>query len=276
MSRRERDDTRVADDDPPRRGALRLDGGGMFGVVPRAMWSRLTEPDDENRIALQTNCVLLDDGERRVLIETGFGDKWSDKERGFYALERRTVLDALRDANVDPASITDVVLTHLHFDHAAGLTQLGADGAPESCFPDARIHVQRREWDDAVANKSVMTRTYLRSHLDPIADQLVFASGPTEVIPGIHVDVAPGHTWGHQVVRFDDGHGTDLLRRRRHADRQPRASLRSRWATTSRRTPTCSPASRSSTTRWSTVNASSSTTNRAPRSCARNATTAVV
>ena len=190
-----------------RAGAMRLDGGGMFGVVPRAIWSTLTEPDADNRIALQTNCVLLDDGSRRVLIETGCGDKWSDKERGIYALERRTVLDALREVEVDPASITDVVLTHLHFDHAAGLTALDANGEPASCFPDARIHVQRREWDDAVANRSVMTRTYLRSHLDPIVDQLVFASGPTEIMPGVHVEPAPGHTWGHQVVRFDDGDG---------------------------------------------------------------------
>lgn len=189
-----------------RAGALHLDGGGMFGVVPKSLWSRMTEPDAKNRIPLQTNCVLLDDGSRRVLVETGFGDKWSDKERGFYDLERRTVLDALAEVGVDPGSINHVVLSHLHFDHAAGLTRL-VDRAPAPCFPNARVHVQRTEWDDAIANKSVMNRTYLRSHLDPVVDRVDLLDGAAEVLPGLFVEPAPGHTWGHQVVRWSDTEG---------------------------------------------------------------------
>ncbi len=190
-----------------RAGAMRLAGGGMFGVVPKGLWSRMTEPDDSNRIPLQTNCVLLEDGAQRVLVETGFGDKWSDKERGYYDLERRTVVDALAEHGVEPGGINHVVLSHLHFDHAAGLTHLGADGDPVPSFPDATIHVQRTEWDDAAANKSVMTRTYLQSHLAPVAHLVDLVSGTAEVLPGIHVDLAPGHTWGHQIIRWDDGHG---------------------------------------------------------------------
>lgn len=190
-----------------RAGALRLDGGGMFGVVPKTIWSRLSEPDAQNRIALQTNCLLLEDGATRVLIETGFGDKWSDKERGFYDLQRRCIADALREIEVDPATIDHVVVTHLHFDHAAGLTRLGADGAPESVFPRARIHVQQTEWDDACANKAVMTRTYLRSHLTPVAAQIEGHHGPAEPVPGIAVAPGPGHTWGQQVVTFRDADG---------------------------------------------------------------------
>src|SRR5262245_61278692 len=101
-----------------RAGAFRLDGGGMFGVVPKTIWSKLVQPDDQNRIPLQTNCLLLDDGSTKVLIETGFGDKWTDKERGFFDLERRTVVDALREINIAPQQIDHVIVSHLHFDHA--------------------------------------------------------------------------------------------------------------------------------------------------------------
>lgn len=178
----------------------------MFGVVPKPLWSRLVTPDAANRIPLQTNCLLLEDGSRRVLVESGFGDKWSEKERGFYDLERRCVLDALREVAVDPDSIDDVVVTHLHFDHAAGLTRLAGDAAVP-CFPNARVHVQKREWEDARANRAVMTRTYLRDHLEPIAEQVALHDGPTEVLPGIRVEPAPGHTWGQQLVRFADDAG---------------------------------------------------------------------
>ncbi len=198
-----------------RAGSLHLDGGGMFGVVPKHLWSNLTPPDEQNRIALQTNCLLLDDGESggegKILIETGFGDKWSEKERGFYDLEKRCITDALREIEVAPEDINHVIVTHLHFDHAAGLTTLDDSGEAISVFPEARIHVQKREWEDALANKSTMSKTYLESHLKPIADQVVLHDGKTEIIPGagagIRVWPMPGHTWGQQAVRFTDEKG---------------------------------------------------------------------
>ncbi|MCA9290142.1 MAG: MBL fold metallo-hydrolase [Phycisphaerales bacterium] len=191
-----------------RAGALRLDGGSMFGVVPKALWSRMVSCDDQNRIDLQTNCLLLHDGTTRVLIETGFGDKWSDKERGIFHLERRTIVDALAEHEVEPGDIDHVIVSHLHFDHAAGLTRLDETGAPTLTFPNAEIIVQRTEWDDALANKSTMTRTYLRSHLDPIVARVRLVDGDAEVLPGIHVWPMVGHTWGQHAIRFDDGRGT--------------------------------------------------------------------
>ncbi|MCH7573452.1 MAG: MBL fold metallo-hydrolase [Planctomycetes bacterium] len=201
-----------------RAGSLRLDGGGMFGVVPKPMWSNLIPPDEQNRIALQTNCLLLDDGESggggKILIETGFGDKWTEKERGFYDLEKRCITDALREIEVAPEEISHVVVTHLHFDHAAGLTKLDNSGEPISVFPGAKIHVQKREWEDALANKSTMSKTYLESHLKPIADQVELHDGEAEIFPGpgagagIHVWPMPGHTWGQQAVQFNDDMGT--------------------------------------------------------------------
>lgn len=192
-----------------RAGAFRLDGGSMFGVVPRVLWSRLVEPDERNRIPLQTNCLLLRNSDgRRVLIETGYGGKWSDKERDIFALEGRTVTDALQEAGVEPDQIDVVIVSHLHFDHAGGLTHLDDAGQPVSTFPRARIVTQQTEWDDALANKSTMTRTYLRTHLDPIADQVELVDGEAEILPGLHVWPMPGHTWGQQAVRFDDEEGT--------------------------------------------------------------------
>jgi glyoxylase-like metal-dependent hydrolase (beta-lactamase superfamily II) len=190
-----------------RAGTLRLDGGGMFGVVPKTIWSKLTPPDDHNRILLDTNCLLLDDGSTKTLIETGCGDKWSDKERGFYDIQRRTVVDALAEVGVAPQQINHLIVSHLHFDHAGGLTRWNDRGEAAPTFPNAPVYVQRTEWEDALANKSTMTRTYLRNHLEPIADRVKLIDGEREILPGISVSPVPGHTWGMQAIRFDDGQG---------------------------------------------------------------------
>lgn len=191
-----------------RAGAFRLDGGCMFGVVPKALWARLSPPDDENRIPLQTNCLLLEGGGRRVLVETGYGSKWGEKDRAIFGMEPRSVLDVLAEAGVDRGAIDAVIVTHLHFDHAGGLTHLDEDGQPVPSFPNAEVIVQRQEWEDALANRSTMTRTYLRSHLDPVAAQLRLVEGDMEVLPGIRVWPMVGHTFGQQAVRFADEGGT--------------------------------------------------------------------
>ncbi len=138
---------------------------------------------------------------------TGFGVMWSEMARGFYDLERRTVVDALREAGCEPSQIDVVVVTHLHFDHAAALTRLDESGTTVPTFPEAEIVAQQTEWEDAMANKSTMTRTYLRSHLDPVRDRLRLVRGEAEIRPGLTVQPAPGHTWGQQAVRFRDEEG---------------------------------------------------------------------
>jgi glyoxylase-like metal-dependent hydrolase (beta-lactamase superfamily II) len=190
-----------------RAGDFRLDGGGMFGLIPKVQWSRWVEADDGNRIALACNAMLLRDGARTVLVETGYGDRWSDADREAWLLARRTVVDALSDVGVTPAEVTDVIVTHLHFDHAAGLTT-GPDASIVPVFPSARIHVQRTEWEDALANKSTMTRTYLRSVLDPIAARVVLHDGAAAPMPGVELRPMPGHTWGMQGVFIE---GTDAV-----------------------------------------------------------------
>jgi len=203
-----------------RAGSLWLDGGGMFGVVPRPVWAKMTPPDTKHRIELQTNCLLLRSEDRCVLVETGCGDKWSDKVRARFGIEDRTVADALREVGVAPEDVTDVVVTHLHFDHAGGLTTRRNDDVV-SVFNHAAIHVQRREWEDALANRSTMTGTYLRSHLDPIAGQVNLHEGEAPILPGIRTMPMPGHTWGQQAVLADTAHGTicfpgDVMPTRHH------------------------------------------------------------
>ncbi len=185
--------------EPLRTGSFRLDGGGMFGLIPKTMWSQWTEADAHNRIALTTRSLLVESRDGLVLVEAGYGDKWSDRERAMYELEPRTAVDALAELSVDPRDIAHVVLTHLHFDHAAGLTRAGAAG-PEPVFPNARIHVQRQEWLDALANRSTMTRTYFRSHLDPVATQVELHDGACTPLAGIELIPTAGHTWGHQSI----------------------------------------------------------------------------
>src|SRR5690606_446620 len=127
----------------------------MFVVVPKAIWSIFGEPYGQNATPPSANFLRLRHCSTNVLVETRFGNKWSDKERGFYDLEHRTVVDALHEIDLDPADINSVIVTHLHFDHAAGLTSKkhGSDTIVPT-FPNAKIFVQQTEWNDAPENKS--------------------------------------------------------------------------------------------------------------------------
>ena len=179
-------------------GRFRLDGGSMFGVVPKALWSKLVEPDDQNRIPEACNCLLLEKNGQRVLIETGYGDGWNEKETNMFAMNGQTILDALKKNLIDSESINYVILSHLHFDHAAGVTLL----------PNAKVIVQKQEWEDANSNRSTMSKTYLPRVLDSIRERVELVDGDTTVCGDIRLSVRKGHTWGLQSVEFDDSDGT--------------------------------------------------------------------
>lgn len=183
-------------------GRFRLDGGGMFGVIPQVLWSRVYQPDERGRIQLDANCLLVRTPDELVLIDTGNGTKFSAKEQAIYDLQPGdTLLANLAALGVRPEEITTVLLTHLHMDHVGGASRFeGEETVVE--FPNARFVVQRVEWEDAVANRSHMRISYRPENLAPLerSGRLELLDGDTEVLPGIHTHLAGGHTRAHQSV----------------------------------------------------------------------------
>jgi len=186
---------------------FRLDGGAMFGVVPKPLWSRSHPADDRNRIRMVARCLLARGEGRVVVIDTGMGGEWTDRERDIYALEdtERSVAAALAAKGVAPDDVTDVVFTHLHFDHAGGAVKGGAPA-----FPRARHHVQRDHLEWALHPTERDRRSFREETFVPLRDAglLSLAEGPAEILPGIAVDHTRGHTIGHQVVRIGEGPGS--------------------------------------------------------------------
>jgi glyoxylase-like metal-dependent hydrolase (beta-lactamase superfamily II) len=184
-------------------GRLWLDGGSMFGVVPKALWQRKSQFDQQNRIPLDTNCLLVRTGRANVLIDTGYGSKWGERERANYALEDgQPLLDSLAGVGLAPRDVDGVILTHLHFDHAGGCTRLDETQRLRPTFPRARYVIQRREWEDATANLPELAGSYFEQDFLALgqAGQLHLVDGEAEPWPGISVRLAGGHTRGHQIV----------------------------------------------------------------------------
>lgn len=184
-------------------GHFRLDGGTMFGVVPRAIWERLMPPDADNCIRMACWCVLVEIGEQRVLIETGMGTDYDAKEREIYGLTGEWVGSSLEAIGVSPTSIDVVVLTHLHFDHAAGLTRrvAGSDDY-EPVFPNAEVVVQDGEWASAMTNHSTTKSSYRPEALRVLegTGRLRRVTKNPSITDGVAVRVTPGHTRYHQSV----------------------------------------------------------------------------
>jgi glyoxylase-like metal-dependent hydrolase (beta-lactamase superfamily II) len=194
-------------------GLQRLDGGAMFGVVPKPLWERAIPPDERNRIPLAMRCLLIEHPDGLVLVDTGAGDKDDTKFRDIYGLENRGVRgatqleDALLEAGHRSADVRWVINTHLHFDHAGGNTlRDGADGV-RLAFPNATYVVQRGELEFARRTNERTRASYLPPNFEPIADQRKFKllNGDVQVLPGISVRVTPGHVPWHQTVVVADG-----------------------------------------------------------------------
>jgi len=192
-------------------GRFKLDGGAMFGVVPKVFWEKHHPADEMNRIDLDLRCLLAEDGNRRILVDTGIGDRWDEKKTGVFAIERRPnqLVAELAEAGITRESITDVVLTHLHFDHAGGTFREGDRGL-EPVFPQAKHWVQKRHWEWA-HDPSERDRASFRLEdfkLLEDNDALVLVDGQVEILPGVRVTPISGHTPGQQMVEFVTGKGT--------------------------------------------------------------------
>ena len=185
---------------------FRLDGGAMFGVVPRALWARAAVPDEENRVRLNANCLFVEAGRERILIETGVGDKWSAKQLTMYAIERkRTLAESVKASTGYGADeITIVVNTHLHFDHAGGNTTKDESGRAVPTFPNARYLVARAEFEHAEAPHERDRASYLPENWRPLFErgQLELQPADYEVVPGLRLETVPGHSRTMQCVRL--------------------------------------------------------------------------
>ena len=185
---------------------FRLDGGAMFGVVPRKLWAKECPPDDENRIRMNMNCVFIDTGAEKILIETGIGDKWTGKQQSMYGIDRvRPLSETLETRTGHTADeITIVVNTHLHFDHAGGNTKLDATGKPVPSFPNARYFVSGAELDHAEHPSERDRASYLPENWRPVVEsgQLEPKDSSYEVVPGLSMETIAGHNRSMQCWRL--------------------------------------------------------------------------
>jgi glyoxylase-like metal-dependent hydrolase (beta-lactamase superfamily II) len=204
-------------------GNFYLDGGAMFGVVPKPLWERKSPPDSRNRIRLAANSLLVRTSNKNILIETGNGTKWTPKLRDIYAIDEGDPLTQnLATAGVSPTQVDLVINTHLHFDHAGGNTRLLDDHAVPS-FPNAQYIVQAEEFAHA-ANPTERDRaSYFEDNFLPMrqSEQWKLISGDSEILPGISVVRIPGHNRSIQAVQLTGGGKTvffvaDLFPTRHH------------------------------------------------------------
>ena len=180
-------------------GRMRLDGGAMFGTVPRVLWEKTNPPDALNRIDLALRTLLAEDGERRILVDAGIGGSvFGPKETEMYSVRNAAT-------GLDPATVTDVVLTHLHFDHAGGAV---TDG--RLTFPNARHWLQRRNLENAKAPNDREKASYLGRTWQVLeaSGRLALVDGAAEILPEVFTIPSEGHTAGMQLVRVGQGPGS--------------------------------------------------------------------
>ena len=186
-------------------GQFRLDGGAMFGVVPKALWPRRITPDDRNRILLNMRCLLVEGEGRLILIDAGIGDKYGTRFQDMFAIDHSkwTLSTSLRTLGFDVSDVTDIIVTHLHFDHCGGCSVRKSDVLLPA-FPNAILHVQTEHLAAALKPNEREKASFLPRNIHPLVDsgQLNLLDGPQALFPGIDVMIANGHTTAQQIVKI--------------------------------------------------------------------------
>jgi glyoxylase-like metal-dependent hydrolase (beta-lactamase superfamily II) len=208
---------------PIRGGNFYLDGGAMFGVVPKTLWEKKAPADERNRIRLAANSLLLRAHGRNILVETGNGVKWDPKLRNIYGIQEGDPLkDSLERAGVTLEKIDMVINTHLHFDHAGGNTTL-LNGRDVPTFPNAQYVVQRAELEHALNPTERDRASYFPDRIVPVTEsgQWQLMDGDVGIVPGVSVVRIPGHNADIQAVKISGGERTlifvaDMLPTRHH------------------------------------------------------------
>ena len=183
-------------------GVFSLDGGVLFGVVPKTLWSSKVAPDRKNRVVLGLNSLLIQTGVKNILVDPGIGTKLSLNRKSLYDAKCGRLLTGLKELGLEPSDINLVVLTHLHFDHAGGCTYFNNWGRPVLTFPIATHIVQQSEWEEATHTNERTNAAYSSEDFRPLQEQgkLELINGDIEISPGILVTRTGGHTSGHQGI----------------------------------------------------------------------------
>lgn len=192
-------------------GLFKLDGGAMFGVVPKSLWSRYQQPDENNLCTWAMRCLLIEKEDKRILIDTGMGNKQSEKFFSHYQPHGdATLLGSLKAKGFSPEDITDVVLTHLHFDHCGGAVSKDTDGNLYATFPNATYWSDKEHWNWAINPNAREKASFLKENILPIqeAGQLEFVNEYTKIIPELSFALANGHTEGMLIPYIQYGEET--------------------------------------------------------------------
>lgn len=189
---------------------IKVDPGGAFGLVPRALWSSLLPPDENHLVPMVATCLLVQSGGKNILIDSGYGNKLSEKQQANIWMQRPggDVVAGLGRLGLTPEDIQLVIATHLHYDHAGGLTRFDEDGQSIlPTFPNAEYVAQRREYEDAMRPNERTRATYFPFNYDPLvkSGQMRLLEGDTELLTGLRGVVTPGHTPGHMSVIVESG-----------------------------------------------------------------------
>ena len=206
-----------------RGGVTHLDGGAMFGVVPKPLWSRTYPYDEKNRVELRTDPILLQIDGKHILIDTGLGNhKFTEKQlRNFGVLEQSSVRESLTKLGLTVQDIDFVLMTHLHFDHACGLTEKNEEGNYHSIFKQADIIVSDIEWHEMMYPNIRSVNTYWKMNWEPITNQVKTFKKEIEIVQGLRMIHTGGHSEGHAIIVFEDGeecwvHMADLMATHAH------------------------------------------------------------
>ncbi len=188
-------------------GTMRLDGGALYGAVPKIIWNSLSPADRKNRVAVGLNCLLIQTGGKNILVDTGVGTKHSLRRKNMFAMRAGELVAELRAQGLDVEDIDIVALTHLHFDHSGGCTRRGSGDRVVPTFPRATYLAQRKDWHEANHPSERILDAYMPEDFLPLEEnhQLKLLDGSTEIAPGIWLKVTGGHTSGHQMVYIESG-----------------------------------------------------------------------
>ena len=192
-------------------GRFSLDGGAMFGIVPKPLWNKLNPSDDENRIEMALRSLLIMDDKRKILVDTGIGTKFPEKHKEIYKIDQSkyNLTSSLEKYSMEAKDITDVILTHLHLDHVGGATYKEGNKY-KLTFPNAAHYVQKRHHEWALKPSGKDKGSFIREDFEPIENEgkLRLVDGYAMILPNIDIIISDGHTVSQQLVKISDGRNT--------------------------------------------------------------------